>query len=83
MRKILIVNGYQSTPFANGKLNALAEAFNNPSEPFIEGMSLDDWLRSAPLNAQFFGMKSLLSLGTFDGIKNPASDAELTRSTRI
>ncbi|KUF10780.1 NAD(P)H-dependent oxidoreductase [Pseudoponticoccus marisrubri] len=60
-------------------LNAPAEAFDDPSEPFFQGMSLDDLLRPVHLNARFFGMTPLPSFGAFDVMKNPDVEADLAR----
>ncbi|WOE73885.1 NAD(P)H-dependent oxidoreductase [Alterisphingorhabdus coralli] len=60
-------------------LNAPAEAFNDPSEPFFEGMSLDDLLRPVHLNAKFFGMKPLPSFAAFDVMKNPEIENDFKR----
>jgi len=60
-------------------LNAPAEAFNNPSEPFFEGASLDDMLTPVHLNAKFFGMSALPTFGAFDVMKNPEIEGDLSR----
>lgn len=60
-------------------LNAPAEAFDDPDEPFFEGMSLDDLLRPVHLNAKFFGMTPLPSFGAFDVMKNPDVEGDLSR----
>ncbi len=60
-------------------LNAPSEAFENSSEPFFEGMSMDDLLRPVHLNAKFFGMTPLPSFGAFDVMKNPDIEADLAR----
>lgn len=60
-------------------LNAPAEAFADPAEPFFEGMSLDDLLRPVHLNAKFFGMSPLPSFGAFDVMKNADVKNDLTR----
>ncbi len=60
-------------------LNAPAEAFEDPAEPFFEGMSLDDLLRPVHLNAKFFGMTALPTFGAFDVMKNPDVATDLTR----
>ncbi len=60
-------------------LNAPAEAFGDPAEPFFEGMSLDDLLRPVHLNAKFFGMTPLLTFGAFDVMKNPDVATDLAR----
>lgn len=59
--------------------NAPQEAFNDPAEPFFEGMSMDDLLRPLHLNARFFGMTPLPSFGMFDVMKAPTIEADLTR----
>lgn len=60
-------------------LNAPAEAFDDPAEPFFEGMSLDDLLRPVHLNARFFGMTPLPTFGAFDVMKNPDVASDLAR----
>ena len=60
-------------------LNAPAEAFDDPSEPFFEGASLDDLLRPVHLNAKFFGMSPLPTFGAFDVMKNPDVERDLQR----
>ena len=60
-------------------LNAPAEAFDDPAEPFFEGMSLDDLLRPVHLNAKFFGMTPLPTFGAFDVIKNPDIENDFRR----
>lgn len=59
--------------------NAPQEAFDDPSEPFFEGMSMDDLLRPLHLNARFFGMTPLPSFGIFDVMKAPTIEADLKR----
>lgn len=51
-------------------LNAPAESFDDPTEPFFEGLSLDDLLRPVHLNAKFFAMEPLPTFGAFDVMKN-------------
>ena len=60
-------------------LNAPAEAFDDPSEPFFGGGSLDDLLRPVHLNAKFFGMTPLPTFAAFDVMKNPDVEADLGR----
>ncbi len=60
-------------------LNAPAQAFNDPSEPFFEGLSLDDLLRPVHLNLKFFGMRPLPSFAAFDVMKNPEIEGDLAR----
>lgn len=59
--------------------NAPSEAFDDPAQPFFEGMSMDDLLRPVHLNAKFFGMTPQPSFGAFDVMKNPQVDADLVR----
>lgn len=59
--------------------NAPREAFDDPAEPFFEGMSMDDLLRPVHLNAKFFGMSPLPSFGSFDVMKDPPVKADLRR----
>lgn len=59
--------------------NAPREAFDDPSEPFFGGLSMDDLLRPVHLNAKFFGMTPLPSFGAFDVMKNPQIEADLAR----
>ncbi|MEL6609907.1 MAG: NAD(P)H-dependent oxidoreductase [Pseudomonadota bacterium] len=59
--------------------NAPREAFDNPDEPFFEGLSMDDLLRPVHMNAKFFGMVPLPSFGAFDVMKNPEFDVDLAR----
>ena len=60
-------------------LNAPAEAFDDPSEPFFEGASLDDLLLPVHLNAKFFGMKPLPTFAAFDVMKNPDIENDFRR----
>lgn len=59
--------------------NAPREAFDNPSEPFFQGQSMDDLLRPLHLNAKFFGRSPLPSFGAFDVMKTPEIDTDLAR----
>lgn len=60
-------------------LNAPAESFDNPAEPFFEGASLDDLLRPMHLNAKFFGMSQLPTYGAFDVMKNADVESDFAR----
>jgi modulator of drug activity B len=60
-------------------LNAPAEAFDNPAEPFFDGASLDDLLRPVHLNAKFFDMVPLPTFGAFDVMKNADVEADFAR----
>ena len=60
-------------------LNAPREAFDDPSEPFFNGRSVDDLMWPMHLNAKFFGMQPLRTFAAFDVMKNPEIDADLAR----
>lgn len=60
-------------------LNAPAESFNDTSERFFEGMSLDDLLRPVHLNAKFFAMEPLPTFGAFDVMKNAEVEKDFAR----
>ena len=60
-------------------LNAPAEAFDDPSEPFFEGLSLDALLAPVHFNAKFFGLKALPTFAAFDVMKNPDIDSDFKR----
>ncbi|QFT85547.1 Modulator of drug activity B [Halomonas sp. THAF12] len=60
-------------------LNAPAEAFNDPDEPFFAGKSLDDLVAPVHLNARFFDMSTLPTFGAYDVMKNPDIDSDLAR----
>ena len=60
-------------------LNAPAESLDDPSEPFFEGMSLDDLLRPVHLNAKFFAMEPLPTFGAFDVMKNAEVEKDFGR----
>ncbi|MGB0696173.1 MAG: NAD(P)H-dependent oxidoreductase [Rhodospirillaceae bacterium] len=59
--------------------NAPGEAFNDPTEPFFQGASVDDLLRPVHLNAKFFGMDALPTFAAFDVMKNPTIAEDLER----
>lgn len=59
--------------------NAPKEAFDDPSEPFFAGGSIDDLLRPMHLNAKFLGMEQLPSFAAFDVMKNPEIEADFKR----
>jgi len=60
-------------------LNAPAEAFDDPSEPFFGGMSIDDLLRPVHLNAKFFAMQALPTFSAHDVMKNADIENDLAR----
>lgn len=59
--------------------NAPREAFDNPSELFFQGGSVDDILRPMHLNAQFFDMTPLPTFAAFDVMRNPQIEADFVR----
>lgn len=60
-------------------LNAPSEAFDDPSEPFFSGISLDDLLAPVHLNAKFFGMTPLPTFAAHDVMKNPDLEQDFAR----
>ncbi|MEM6789473.1 MAG: NAD(P)H-dependent oxidoreductase [Myxococcota bacterium] len=60
-------------------LNSPSEAYDDPSEPFFSGMSLDDLLAPVHLNAKFFGMTPLPTFAAHDVMKNPELDRDFAR----
>ena len=59
--------------------NAPAEAFDDPTEPFFQGASVDDLLAMVHYNAKFFGMTPLPTFSAHDVMKNPQIEADFTR----
>ena len=59
--------------------NAPKEAFDDTSEPFFAGGSVDDLLRPMHLNAKFFAMQPLPTFAAFDVMKNPEIEADFAR----
>lgn len=59
--------------------NAPREAFDDVSEPFFRGSSVNDLLRPMHLNARFFDMTPLPTFAAFDVMKNPEVAADLAR----
>ncbi|WP_068114357.1 NAD(P)H-dependent oxidoreductase [Tropicimonas marinistellae] len=59
--------------------NAPKEAFDDASEPFFHGASVDDLLRPMHLNARFLAMEPLPTFAAFDVMKNPQIEADLSR----
>lgn len=51
--------------------NAPKESFDDPSQWFFAGRSVDDLMLPMHLNAKFFGMKQLPTFAAFDVMKNP------------
>ena len=59
--------------------NAPRETFDDASEPFFEGGSVDDLLRPMHLNARFFDMTPLPTFAAFDVMKNPQVEHDFER----
>ncbi len=59
--------------------NAPKEAFNNPAEPFAQGLSVDDMLLPLHLNMRFFDMQALPTFSAHDVMKNPQIDSDFER----
>lgn len=59
--------------------NAPREAFDDASEPFFKGGSVDDLLRPMHLNARFFDMAPLPTFAAFEVITNPEIEADFAR----
>ncbi|MEM6792234.1 MAG: NAD(P)H-dependent oxidoreductase [Myxococcota bacterium] len=51
-------------------LNAPRDSFDDPSQTFFGGMSLDDLYRPMHLNFKFFGMEALPTFACYDVMKN-------------
>ncbi len=51
--------------------NAPSEAFDDPSEEFFGGKSVDDLMWPMHLNAKFIGMRQLPTFSAYDVFKNP------------
>ncbi|WP_170755048.1 NAD(P)H-dependent oxidoreductase [Ruegeria lacuscaerulensis] len=59
--------------------NAPVEAFDNPTEPFFAGDTVDDLLKPLHLTAKFMAMKPLPTFAAFDVMKNPTIEADFAR----
>ncbi|WP_170448091.1 NAD(P)H-dependent oxidoreductase [Ruegeria arenilitoris] len=59
--------------------NAPREAFDNPTEPFFAGASVDDLLWPMHLNAKFLAMQPLPTFAAFDVMKNPRIEQDFQR----
>ncbi|MEM1098307.1 MAG: NAD(P)H-dependent oxidoreductase [Planctomycetota bacterium] len=57
-------------------LNAPRESFDDPSQTFFAGMSVDDLYRPMHLNFKFFGMEPLPTFVCHDVMKNPDLQAD-------
>ncbi|EOU2462868.1 NAD(P)H-dependent oxidoreductase [Vibrio navarrensis] len=60
-------------------LNAPKEAFDNPTEVFMQGKSIDDLMLHVNSNYRFLGMETLPTFACFDVIKNPTIDEDFAR----
>ena len=59
--------------------NAPKAAFDDPSQTFFAGRSVDDLMLPMHLNAKFFGMEKLPTFAAFDVMKNPEIDSDFAR----
>ncbi len=72
--------GLQTTKYMlSVTFNAPQEAFDNPSEPFFAGDSVDDLMRPIHLTAKFLGMEQLPTFAAYDVMKNPGIEADFKR----
>ncbi|MEN1678033.1 MAG: NAD(P)H-dependent oxidoreductase [Planctomycetota bacterium] len=60
-------------------LNAPGDSFNDASQVFFGGMSVDDLFRPMHLNFAFFGMTPLPTFACYDVMKNPQVDKDFER----
>ncbi|MEM6692315.1 MAG: NAD(P)H-dependent oxidoreductase [Planctomycetota bacterium] len=60
-------------------LNAPVDSFNDESQVFFAGMSLDDLFRPMHLNFAFFGMEPLPTFACYDVMKNPQVEQDFGR----
>ncbi|MGV6831626.1 MAG: NAD(P)H-dependent oxidoreductase [bacterium] len=59
--------------------NAPKEAFNDKSQWFFDGKSVDDLFLPTHLNFKFFGMEALPTFVCYDVLKNPDIDNDFIR----
>ncbi len=59
--------------------NAPREAFDDPSQAFFAGGSVDDLLWPMHLNARFFALSPLPTFAAFDVMKDPQIEADFAR----
>ena len=62
--------------------NAPREAFNNPQEKFLDGLSVDELMRPMHLNFNWIGLEPLPTYIIYDVLKNPDIEADLKRFDR-
>lgn len=60
-------------------LNAPRQSFNDPSQTFFGGMSVDDLFKPMHLNFGFFGMEPLPTFACYDVMKNPDVENDLAK----
>lgn len=60
-------------------LNAPREAFDDPTQAFFAGRSVDDLMQPMHLNARFFALSPLPTFAAFDVIKDPQIEADFAR----
>ncbi|MEM6692088.1 MAG: NAD(P)H-dependent oxidoreductase [Planctomycetota bacterium] len=60
-------------------LNAPSESFDDESQVFFGGLSIDDLFRPMHLNFAFFGMAPLPTFACYDVMKNPQVEADFAR----
>ncbi|MEM6654589.1 MAG: NAD(P)H-dependent oxidoreductase [Planctomycetota bacterium] len=63
-------------------LNAPEDSFDDASQVFFGGMSVDDLFRPMHLNFAFFGMEPLPTFACHDVMKNPQVEADFERYRR-
>lgn len=59
--------------------NAPDNSFDDPSQTFFEGKSIDDLFWPMHLNFRFFGMEPLKSFACYDVLKNPDVEKDFER----
>ena len=59
--------------------NAPRDAFDDPSQEFFGGKSVDDLFWPAHLNFKFFEMTPLETFACYDVMKNPQIESDLVR----
>lgn len=59
--------------------NAPAQAFDDPSQDFFAGRSVDDLFWPMHLNFRFFGMEPLPTFACHDVMKNPTIESDFAR----
>lgn len=60
-------------------LNAPSEAFDDATEPFLRGLSLDDVLLPMHLNFKILGYERMPTFAAYDVMKNPEIENDFSR----